>query len=93
MQTDPTCAIYAPIIAIVVSLLGKIPFIGKNPKIVAFVCSMVANGFTAFATGGALHTAQLIACVLGTFAGSVATYEVAVKPIVRAVTVPQAKNG
>lgn len=81
MNTTDLCALYAPLIAIVVSLAHKIPFVGTNPKVIAFLLAIIANGFSTFATGAAIHTAQLVACILASFAGSVATYEVALKPL------------
>lgn len=82
------CIMYAPIVAVVVSILKKIPFVSRYPKIVAGLCSMIAVGFHTFATGGAIPTATLVACVMSLFAGSVATYEVAVKPVARFVSSP-----
>lgn len=78
------CIVYAPVIAIVVSLLKRLPFMAKYPKFVAAILSTVAVAFPLLATGGALHTAAIVSCILKTFAGSIATYEVALKPAAKA---------
>lgn len=79
---DPSiCIAYAPIIAVAVSVLKRMPFFAKYPKFIAAFLATLAVAFPAFATGGAVHTAQIVSCILETFAGSVATYEVAIKPV------------
>jgi hypothetical protein len=76
---DP-CLIYGPIITLLVALLKRIPWVAQYPKVVAAILSsLLAVGGTFFQLG---DVSQLVQCTLSTFALSVATYEVALKPLV-----------
>lgn len=78
---------FAPLIAVVVSLLKRIGFVRNNPKIVALVLSMVAPAWHIFHPGaGPIDVAAVSQCILAQFAGAVATYEVAIQPVRNAVT-------
>lgn len=78
------CIVFGPIIGIAVGILKKIPFVGKNPKVVAAVLSLLLSVLSSGIIGGGnwkLYLSQLVQCVLGSFAGAVATHEVALKPL------------
>lgn len=76
------CIIYGPLIGVAVQVLKRIPFVRKNPKVVAAVLSVVVAVIGA-GPGFKEHIAQIIQCIIGTLAGAVATYEVAVKPVTK----------
>lgn len=87
-----TCAMYAPIIAIAVSLAKAIPFVRTHPKLLAGLLTVIATGFHVFASGPAIPTATLVACVLATFSMSIASYEVVLKPAGRLVKPPMSSS-
>jgi len=84
-----TCIIYGALISFAVSLLKRIPFVGKNPKIVATVIALVVNLSGMFLHGGTVASiADLVRCVGEQLAVSVATYEVITANVVKAVKGP-----
>lgn len=87
MQGVDLCLVYAPIIAIVVNVLKRIPFVGKNPAVVATVLASVLNVAGVLIHGGIGNiNAQIVQCVLTSLGGSIVAYHAAVKPITNAVT-------
>lgn len=83
--TAATCLLLAPIISFAVSFLKRIPFVSHFPKIVVAICSVIATLWTAVASGGAVPTAQFIACVLTQISGAVATHEIVTKPAAKMI--------
>lgn len=78
------CIVFGPLISIAVGILKKIPFVGKNPKVIAAVLSLVVTVLGSGIIGGGnwkLYLTQIIACVLATFGTAVATHEVLLKPL------------
>ena len=75
------CLIYGPIVSLVVSLLKRVPWIGKYPKVFAAFLSGVAAILGTLGIGGAVDWAAVIQCAVQTFALSVATYEVVKTPV------------
>lgn len=79
MTANELCLIYAPVISAAVSILKKIPFVKKNPKVIALVLSIVLNVIGSKVLGGVTASIpQLVICVLESLAGSVLTYEAVV---------------
>lgn len=80
------CLIYAPIIALAVSILKRIPFLGplvvKSPKWVAAALSAAAQ-ILPLIGGVAVPISQLIPCVIATLGGAVLTHEALLKPAER----------
>jgi hypothetical protein len=81
------CLIYGPVIGVAVSMLKKIPFVKKNPKVIAFVLSIAITTAKSFIQPSPFDIPALIACVLADFAGAVATHEVVVKPVSKRVEI------
>jgi hypothetical protein len=81
------CILFGPLIGVAVQILKRIPFVGKNPKVVAAVLSIVA---TLLGTGAAWKTnlSAIILCVVTTLSGAIATHEIAVKPAVKWLSPP-----
>lgn len=77
------CIVYGAIIGLAVSLLKRVPFIGKNPKVVATVVSIIvaASGLISGGSVTGETIKALVICVLTQLAGSIGTYEVAIKPV------------
>lgn len=95
---DPVCLAYGPLIAIVVGLLKRIPWLGgmlaRNAKVVAALAASV----TALISAGAIpaNAAQWAAfgsCVAIAFSGAVATHEAALDPMGRALSLQDPKKG
>lgn len=78
---DSTCVMYGAIIAVVVSLLKRIPFIRNNPKIVAGLLAAASAAYQTMHPGAAIDYATLAQCFAIQFAGSVATYETVIQPV------------
>lgn len=72
------CVLYGPVIGVVVSLLKKIPFVGKNPKVAAAVLAVVATLLSV--QGWQQHAKEIVVCIVIALGGAVGTYEVAIKP-------------
>lgn len=81
MQGADLCLVYAPIIAVAVSLAKRIPFVGKNPAVVAGILSMLLNVGGQLIKAGPITTA-LVGCVLTSLGGAVATHHLITKPAV-----------
>lgn len=76
------CILFGPLIGIAVQVLKRIPFVGKNPKIVAAVLSIVATLIGAGAPAGWRDSLQqIVQCVIATLSGAIATHEIALKPV------------
>ncbi len=75
-------------ISFIVSLLKRIPFIGKYPKLFAAILGVIGEvihvGFLHAPSGVSDILTQLITA----FTASVATYEVVTKPIASSVVTP-----
>lgn len=78
---DPICLLYGSIIGIVVTLVKRVGFVRNNPKWVALFASIIVAGASAWYHGALPDVATITACVLTQLAGSVATHEVIVKPV------------
>lgn len=85
---NPECAVYGVIISIIVSLLKRIPFVRKFPKVVATVISSVLAIATAFWQGPA-DVIAIVQCVLEQLSVSVATYEVITKSVTKNLNLPE----
>lgn len=85
---DPTCVLYAPVITAVVAVLRVVPFLKNSPKIIAFLLSTALAAYHTFGHGGAALTWTLVSCVLATFSGSVATFEVGKTAVKSLTTTP-----
>ncbi|MDX2008253.1 MAG: hypothetical protein SFU83_23665 [Meiothermus sp.] len=77
------CLVYGPVITVVVSLLKRIPWVAQYPKLVAALLSVAAVLAGSYLNLG--DASQIVQCVINTFALSVATYEVALKPASKAL--------
>lgn len=81
---DP-CLIYAPLVAVLVSVLKSLPLVAKWPKTTALViatATVAAEHFLpALQIGGALSGKQLALCVLAQWGVAVGTYEATLKPV------------
>lgn len=78
---DAVCLAFGAITSVAVTLLKGIPFIARNPKWVALICSIVVAGGQAWYHGAMPSVATITACVLTQLSGAVATHEVVVKPV------------
>ena len=86
------CAAYAGLIALVVSLLKRLPFIAKNPKTVAAVISALIVLFPVVLGGKAASIGEIVQCVLAQLAMGVGVYEIAKKPLRAARIDPSGDN-
>lgn len=77
------CYLLAPVIALAVQWLKGVEIIAAYPKLFAAIVSALVSVVSAWTFGG-LEWAMIAECTLVQFAGAVATYEVAVKPLARA---------
>jgi hypothetical protein len=77
------CVVYGAIIGLAVTVLKRIPFVGKNPKVVATVIAILvaASGFITGGSASGETIKALVLCVLTQLAGAIGTHEVAIKPI------------
>lgn len=85
---EAACVVYGFIISVAVSLLKKIPFVSKFPKVVASVLSaLLAVGNVLI--GGATYQsiAEIVKCVAEQLAISVAAYEVITKSVAKNLNV------
>lgn len=74
------CLGYGALIAVVVSLLKRVPFISRNPKTIAALLAIFSVAIPAFVRGGADF--KVIAfCVIAELGIAIGTYEVAIKPM------------
>lgn len=81
MQSNDLCLVFAPAITIIVGILKRVPFLSKSPKTVAFVVAIVLNvGSTVVFHGVAASAAEIVRCVLMSFAGGIALHETVVDP-------------
>jgi len=91
------CVAYGPLVAVVVATLKRIPWIGarlaRNAKVVAVLASALASLAAAGTVPqSAAEWAAFATCVATVFAGAVATHEVALDPLAKALGVSSAKN-
>jgi hypothetical protein len=83
--TVDTCILFGSVIAGVVSLAKRVPFVRNNPKIVAALLSAGAAAYEHVHPGSAsVNVSALVSCFLVQFGASVATYEVAIQPVRKA---------
>lgn len=75
MSPTELCLVYAAPIAIVVGLLKKIPFVAKNPKLIATVLSIVINVAGSKIGHTPIPFADLVKCVIESLGGSVLAHE------------------
>ncbi len=97
MTTD-ICLVYGPVIAAAVALLKRLPWIGaaiaRNPKLVAGLVAVLANGASlGIIPVSAAQWTQLAACVATSFAGAVATHEAVLDPASKAIGIAGARTG
>lgn len=86
MSPNPaTCLAYAPVIAVVVSLLKRVPWLGKSPKLIAALLSVVVTLWP-FLLSGKLpaDVLEIVLCISAQLAASVGSYEV-LRPALQAV--------
>jgi len=84
---DP-CILYGGVISVVVSVLKRIPFIGKNPKVIATVLAAILPVAGLFAHGLTWETIATAAkCLAVQLGSSVATYELITNNAARALGV------
>ena len=81
------CVVYGVVISFAVSVLKRIPFVKKSPKLVAAILSAILTVGGVF-LGGATYEniAAIVRCVVEQLAISVATYEVITKSVAGRVT-------
>jgi hypothetical protein len=75
------CVLYGGIIAVVVSLLKRIPFIRNNPKVIAAILAAASAVWQTAHPGTVVDWTTLVQCFAAQFAGSVATYETVIQPV------------
>jgi len=82
---NPECALYAPVIALVVSVLKRVPVIGRHPKLLAMVIVLGLNlaGLRG-ALDGAGPVSVLVVCLIEQMGLTVGAYEI-LKPLLRAL--------
>jgi hypothetical protein len=95
---DETCIVWAPLISWVVDFLKRVPFLAKSPKAVALVATLgVALLQVRPSPEHAFPLSQVLVCVLTTWAGTIATYELVTKPVIQPVALAlglrQSKGG
>jgi len=84
------CVVFGPVIGVAVGILKRIPFVKKNPKVVAAVLSVVVAVLGSPVSGDwKQYVQQLTLCIIGLLSTSIATHEVALKPV-GAMFVPKA---
>lgn len=93
MSPLDSCLAYAPLIALAVAVLKKLPWIGqavaRNAKLTASTLSLlsVATAMLPHTAGfGGVDWVAFGSCVVVQFAGAVATHEVVIAPAIAAVT-------
>lgn len=80
------CVVFGPIIGVAVGLLKRIPFVKKNPKVVASILSVIVAVVGSPLPGDwREYLKQIVVCVIGMLAGAVTTHEVALKPAIKAL--------
>lgn len=76
------CVVFGPIIGVVVGVLKRIPFVKKNPKVIAAVLSVVVAILGSPVAGDwKQYVQQLTVCIIGLLSTSIATHEIAIKPV------------
>lgn len=90
---NDVCIVYGMFISMAVTILKRIPFVGKNPKVVATVLSILVAASGLIHGGGvSLETVKaLVVCVIAQLSGAIATHEVAIKPIASLFVKPEGK--
>lgn len=91
MNNNPaSCAAYGAVVAILVAILKKLPWLGdavaRNPKVIASLVSALGLFALVHPTtaAGAIDWTALGICTVQTFAAAVATHEVVLDPVARA---------
>ena len=74
-------------ISFIVSLLKRIPVIGKYPKVFVAILGVVLEVIHVGLFNAPSAVTDIIAQLIATFSASVATYEVITKPVTSAVKV------
>jgi hypothetical protein len=87
------CVAYGPVIAILVAILKKLPWIGaavaRNPKVIATLVSLLGMaGLAHFTQAGAVDWLTVARCTATAFASAVATHEVVIGPVTSAIMPP-----
>lgn len=84
---DPLCLAYGALIATVVGMLKRIPFVANNPKWAALLASFLVSAVPVVIHATTI-TAQvattLATCVLVQLAGAVASHEILLTPLATA---------
>lgn len=81
MDIDPICAAYAPIVTFAVQFLKRVPLLQRYPKLAAlFLAFALSYLHSSPSPPHAFPLSQIVACALVVLAGSIAAYEVFLKP-------------
>ena len=91
------CLIYGPLVAAIVAVLKRLGIVGRFIARHAKMVALLGGAIVTAATMGAIPVtatqwATVAACVLVTFAGSVATHEVALDPAAKLLGMPDPKR-
>lgn len=77
-MTMDYCVLFGPVITVVVSVLKRIPFVARYPKVVAAIITAALAGARVVVPDGVpVNVAEIARCVAEVFAASVATFEIA----------------
>lgn len=74
------CVVYGPLISIAVSLLKRIPFVNKQPVVVAAVLSLIA-AVIGVGAEWKQHMQQIVQCVIIALTGAIGFFEVVTKNV------------
>lgn len=88
--TDPSvdlCVVYGSVISLIVSLLKRISFVKNNPKLATTIISIMLSSFGLLGKGGNVGQAvqAITLCILIQLGMAIATHEVLVDPIGKAL--------
>lgn len=76
MNEVDICVVYAPVITLAIAILKRIPFIGRNPKWVAFALSIALNTLaTGIIRGVSPSIPALVGCVLASWGIAIGGHE------------------
>ncbi len=96
MENLDPCLAFAPIVALVISFAKRIPFVSKNPKLVATFLSlavtlvpMLVKGSTPSAT--VANILAIAGCIAATLGLTVGSFELA-KPALKALGIEPKKD-
>jgi hypothetical protein len=80
------CLLYGSIISFLVSFLKRIPFVKNHPKLIVLFFTAATGAWTAtHGSAPGIDWNAILQCVLVQFATGVATHEVVVHPVLKAV--------